>query len=383
MLGALGLAGAAAMMNGRMTMAQETNSVEPLARSKGRLSEGGLELPDFPGLQFRTALPEGLEWFDSAETIGDFDASGMFTEFRRLWLGYAPEDRDRLQVSVHAARIPAERVALASDYARLLARVWGPKNYGIYGDERDFGEVMTGEDESGFDRRTRISVWRRGTDLLILRADTTLEDFETQASALAAMVGSLEFREGIADPIIDGLVAHQIRLPSGAVLDYPLPPHWQAFDQGKAQAAPISAAVWLDRADEGGNSAIGIFGVAVPAGARAADAPLDQIAATMSDLMMENLLPGTEFKRQPVTNYRMKGFRPDTVQAMFLDRLELADRKMGASGFFLVAGDDVAGFSSLTAYPVDAEAMGIMMHANFIDRLVLDALREQVGQSAN
>lgn len=381
MLGALGLAGAAAMMNGRMTMAQETNPVEPLARSKGRLSERGLALPDFPGLQFRTALPEGLEWFESAETVGDFDESGMFTEFRRLWLGYAPEDRDRLQISVHAARIPAERVALAPDYARLLARVWGPKNYGLYGDERDFGEVMTGEDDSGFGRRTRISVWRRGTDLLIIRADTTLEDFEAQAPRLAAMVGSLEFRDPIADPIADGLVAHRIRLPSGAMFDYRLPPHWQAFDPGKPQSAPISAAIWLDRADEGGNSAIGIFGVAVPEGARAADAPLDQIAATMSDLMMENLLPEAEFKRQPMTNYRMKGFRPDTVQAMFLDRLDLAERKMGASGFFLVAGADVPGFSSLTAYPVDQEAMGIMMHANFVDRLVLDALRSRFGQS--
>lgn len=123
-LGTLCLADAASMMSGRMTMAQ-TNPVEPLARIKGALSKRRLELPDFPDLQFRTVLPNGLEWFESAETIGDFDASDMFTELRRLWLGYAPEDRDRLQVSVYAARIPAERVALASAYARLLARGWG------------------------------------------------------------------------------------------------------------------------------------------------------------------------------------------------------------------------------------------------------------------
>src|SRR5690606_19020789 len=163
--------------------------------------------------------------------------------------------------------------------------------------------------------------------------------------------------------------------------DYRLPAHWEDFNRGKPQSAPISAVIWLDRADKGGNSAIGIFGIAVPDNARVANAPLDEIAESMSDLMMENLLPEASFKRQRITHSRMKGFRPDTKQTLFLDRLDLTDRKMGASGFFLVTSHDVAGFSSVTAYPVDLEALGILMHANFVDRLVLDALRRQFGHT--
>ncbi|MCV2448094.1 hypothetical protein [Paracoccus sp. DMF] len=355
-----------------------------MTRSKAAFSDRALALPDFPSLEFRTALPEGLEWFESPQPVKDFDAAGMFARFERLWLGYRPEDRDQLEISVYCASIPPERVAIAADYGRLLARSWGPRNYGVDGDARDFGEVMTGEDDSGFGRRTRISVWRRGTDLLILRADTTLEDFDAQAPRIAAMVGSLEFQnESVADSIIGGLRQHELRLPSGGSLRYPLPAHWQAFGSDTGSAAPVSAAIWLDKADEGGNSAIGIFGIAVPAGAKAKDAPLRDIATAMSDLLMQNLAPQVQFSRKPMSENRLKGFAPDAVQGLFLDRLDWAEgRKMGARGFFVLGPADLVGYSSLSAYPESAEAMGLAMHSSFVDRLVLDALREQVGQSA-
>ncbi|WP_100526051.1 hypothetical protein [Paracoccus aminovorans] len=365
-------------------MAQDNSGTGALTRSKAALSDRALALPDFPGLEFRTALPEGLEWFESPQPVRDFDAAGLFTRFERLWLGYRPEDRDQLEISVYCASILPERVAIAADYGRLLARSWGPKNYGVDGDARDFGEVMTGEDDSGFGHRTRISVWRRGTDLLILRADTTLEDFDAQAPRIAAMVGSLEFQtQESADPIIEGLRQHELRLPSGASLRYPLPEHWQAFGSDTGSAAPVSAAIWLDKADEGGNSAIGIFGIAVPAGAKAKDAPLRDIATAMSDLLMQNLAPQVQFSRKPMNENRLKGFAPDAVQGLFLDRLDWTEgRKMGARGFFVLGPADVVGYSSLSAYPESAEAMGLAMHSVFVDRLVLDALREQVGQSA-
>lgn len=362
-------------------MAQDNSGTGALTRSTAPLSDRALALPEFPALAFRTALPEGLEWFDTAQPVTDFDAAGIFTRFDRLWLGYAPEDRDQLEISVYCARILPERVAIAADYGRLLARSWGPMNYGVDGDARDFGEVMTGEDDSGFGRRTRISVWRRGTDLLILRADTTLEDFDAQAPRIAAMVGSLQFQTEGPDPIIEGLRQHDVRLPSGATLRYPLPAHWQAFGSDMAGTAPVSAAVWLDKADVGGNSALGVFGIAVPAGARPGDAPLRDIATAMSDLLMQNLAPQVRFSRKPMNETRLKGFAPDTAQGLFLDRLDWAEgRRMGARGFFVLSGADVVGYSSLSAYPETAEAMGLAMHSGFVDRLVLDALREQVGQ---
>lgn len=381
-LKAIGLATGAVLMNGKKTMAQESSAGGALARITAPLSDQRLALPDFPALEFRTALPEGLDWFESPAPVTDFDASGMFSAFDRYWLGYAPDRRDRLEISIYCARIIPERVALASDYGRLLAQVWGPKNYGLSGAERDFGEVLTGEDTSGYDRRTRLSIWRRGTDLLILRADTTLEDIETEAPRLAAMVGSLEFVNALDDPITGNLVAHQLRLPSGQTFDYGLPGHWQAFDTSKAAAAPVSAAVWLDRADEGGNNALGVFGVAIPRGAKAADAPLREIATAMSDLLMENLAPAAEFARKPMSEDRLGGFAPDSVQSLYLDRLDWSDgRKMGASSFFVAGPEDVVGYSALSAYPTDQEAMGIFMHGNFVGRLVLDDLRQQFGTS--
>ncbi|MDO5605868.1 MAG: hypothetical protein Q4G25_11985 [Paracoccus sp. (in: a-proteobacteria)] len=362
-------------------MAQTQPADDPLARIKAPVSQRELALPDWPALAFRTALPEGLEWFESPESVGDFDDTGMFSDFRRLWLGYAPADRDRLQISVYCARILPQRVAIAADYGRLLARVWGPKNYGVQGDEVDFGEVMTGEEHTGFDRRTRLSIWRRGTDLLILRSDTTLEDFDTQAPRIAAMVGSLEFLSQTADPVMQDLVAHQIRLPSGEVFDYALPSHWQSFGEENPGAVPVSAAIWLDRADEGGNSALGVFGIAVPEGGRPQQAPLREIATAMSGLMMENLAPDAAFTRQPMAENRLKGFAPDAVQTLFLDRLDWASgRRMGASGFFMAGPRDVIGYSSISAYPGSGQAAALMMHSNFVDRLVLDAMRRQFGQ---
>ncbi|CAM3380266.1 hypothetical protein SAMN04488021_1494 [Paracoccus aminovorans] len=140
-------------------MAQDNSGTSALTRSKPAFSDRALALPDFPGLEFRTALPEGLEWFASPQPVKDFDAASMFTRFERLWLGYVPQDRDRLAIGVYCARIVPGRVAIVADYGRLLARSWGPGNYGVDGDSLDFGEVMTGEDDSGFGRRRRISVW--------------------------------------------------------------------------------------------------------------------------------------------------------------------------------------------------------------------------------
>ena len=371
------------IMHGKTGIAQEPSGANALSRNRAAVSDRALALSDFPALEFRTALPDGLEWFKGPEPVADFDESGLFTQFDRVWLGYAPEDRERLEVTIYCARIVPERVAVAPDYARLLARLWGPMNYGVYGDERDFGEVMTGEDESGYARRTRISVWRRGVDVLIVRADTTHEDFDAQAPKLAAMIGSLDFVTQGADAIIAGLEQHQLRLPSGATVSYPLPAHWQDFDATAKTESPVSAAIWLDGADDGGNSAIGIFGAAVPEGAMAADAPLRTIASAMSDLLMQNLAPQAQFRRQPLNETRMQGFAADALRGMYLDRLVWDEgRQMGARSFFVVTGRDVVGYSSLSAYPETLEAMALAMHSTFVDRLIVDAIRHHTKKAA-
>ncbi|MFD1881577.1 hypothetical protein [Paracoccus pacificus] len=363
-------------------MADEDQISADLGREKAALSDLELAMPGFPTLVFRTAFPEQLDWFDNEEEVTEFAESALFTEFRRLWLGYEPAERDKLEISIYGARIIPERVALPADYGRLFASKWGPDNFGVDGNQFDFGEVLTGETTSGFDWRVRISVWRRGDALLIIRARTNADELERLRPQLAAFIGSLEFTEPADDPIMAGLVRHSITLPSGATFDYGLPPHWKVFTDADAGGRPIAAAVYLDRADQGGNSAIGIFGITVPEGAKAADAPLRDIASGTSDLLLENLLPEVKTTRRPMQEDNISGFRPDTPGMLFLDRLDAPEhRPMGAAGFFLALPTDVVGYSAITAYPTDQEAMGLLMHANFIQRLVVDDLRRQFGAS--
>lgn len=135
-----------------------------------------------------------------------------------------------------------------------------------------------------------------------------------------------------------------MRLPSGAYFDFYLPQHWRAFDESKSEASPVAASVWLDGADEGGNGAIGLFGVAVPKGARSQEAPMRNIATAMSDVLLEDLAPQVRFRRESVTDYAMKEFLLGATQVMFIDRIvgEDDEQRMAATGFFLSVPHDRA-----------------------------------------
>lgn len=357
-------------------MAQATG---PLDRIRSASGARRLPLPGFPGLDFRTALPPGLEWFEDDHESEEFAASGMFERLERVWLGYEPAERDRLEIAVWCARIRPERAALASDYARLLAMVWGPLNFGIDGAARDFGEVLAGESDTGFDRRLRISVWRRGLELLIIAAQTTLEDFEAKAPLMAALVGSLEFEAAVVpDPVIASLVAHHLPLSDGSRFAYLLPSHWPLWQEDAN--ARLTARIHIDEADEGRSGAIGLFTTPVPANAPPDQAPLRQIATGTSELMLMNLLPGTRIERKPMNESRMPGFAATPAQGMFGDALLREDGvRLGATGFFIRAEHDVPGYSALSAWPEGQPGMGRMMHVNFVQRLVTDSLRDRFG----
>lgn len=83
---------------------------EPALRTKLAVSGDLSALPGFPRLEFATAWPEQIDWFNDVETVSDFDASGVFIEFRGLWLGYESKNRDQLTFSIYCARIVSERV---------------------------------------------------------------------------------------------------------------------------------------------------------------------------------------------------------------------------------------------------------------------------------
>ncbi|WP_148292600.1 hypothetical protein [Paracoccus aminophilus] len=361
-------------------MAEENNGIAALARIEAPVAAKDFILPGAPGLTFRSAYPEDFRWFETDEKVDDFDASEMFTSFRKLWVGYEPTTRDQLEIGVYAATIPPERVAVAADYGRLLAgSAWGPDNYGVEASERDFGEVLTGESKTGFDYRTRISVWRRGTDLLILRLQTNDEDAAKAVPIMARFVGSLSFTQPLKDSIAASFVSHDIALPSGGKFSFHLPPHWQPFNSGSESARPIAASIFLDKADPDSNSALGVFAIEVPAGAVAANAPLPDIATSASDLMMENLLPQVTYDRQPIDRQKAAGFDEVTpAHGLFIGKLIThaePPAEIAATELFAVAPKDVLGIASLGAMPDNQKNMGLMMHLTFAERLVTDDLR--------
>lgn len=363
-LTAAGLGAGAALLGGLPALAQAAPT--------------GLAMPGYPALGFRAVLPAGLEWTESPEPVTDFEAAGLFTAFDRLWTGRDPGGRDRLEISVYAARIRPERVAIASDYGRILARAWGPDSYEVSTLMQNFGAVLTGDR----DRRTRLLIWRRGFDLLILRADTDVANLEPATDRLATMVNSLEFLEAADDPVERDLRTNRLRLPWGGDFAYPMLGQWRLFGE-ENDSARIAAAIWLDKADDLGDSAVGVFGVAYPEGVTAADAPLRAIATGMSDLMMENLAPDVAFARVQMDELRIPEFGADSRHALYRDRLDWADgRRIGAQGFVLAMAEGVVGISSLRVHPSTMEEAGRSVHGAFVERFLIYAVRAAFGPPA-
>lgn len=115
------------------------------------------------------------------------------------------------------ARPVPTKIGLAADYERLLAVEWAPLNFGVEPHEAEFGEVVTGQKTEDGQRLVRLSVFRRGDALLVIRSTADEADWPTFGPKVAAFVGSVTFDDSdYVDPIVAGFRQQTLEIPAPA-----------------------------------------------------------------------------------------------------------------------------------------------------------------------
>lgn len=328
-LGALGMT-----TNITAATAQTDNPGLQLAAGTGTpetLAFDGVE-----ALDARLTLPEG--WLLTPDDSADdaFAPAEIFASMTRRFLCYDPQNRDRCEIEIYAARILPEWVGLASSYAQILARLWGPKKHGTLPHNPDFGEVLTGGDWRGVAALTRISVWRRGEWLLISRARYRSENGDQYQPLLAGIVGSLRFRMAdFVDPITAALIADPLDMEDGRIVT--MRPEWWR-DPGFA-TPPVEQGqfkFWVDEADPQRNSGAMIAAQRVPALPDTMSAPPeDRMAAQAAEslhFLLINLLPG-----QTVTQTNTAAFTLGRTEHAVFDRTYVYKLDFAESGLVGIA----------------------------------------------
>ena len=371
--------GVMAIKTGSETAMAQDDAMTPFAMTAQSLGQV-FAFADAKGLDFATAALPGFLWFEKPQSVADLDETGLFTGFQRTHLGYDLAERDRLEVEVFTARIDPQMVSLGADYGRMFASVWGPENFGVMPHDRDFGEVLTGENSSGFDNRVRISVWRRGSDLLVIKSRFQASSADQVGGLIAQLVGSVTFANTLQDDVEAGFVQHAVAIrPDGLTLPVDLPPHWTSLLVTKPTTSqPIGAEVFINAADPGRNGAILIGATATPPAGIGDLQKGGQFVQMSTELMMGNVLPDTEFTAEPMAAYQFEDFDKLTrFNGLYLNKLTMSESGMVAgSGTFVAEKDGLALFSTdISAYPSGPHEMGLMMHSNFVSDQARTAFR--------
>lgn len=342
-----------------------------------------LVFADAPGLSASTFSPPDFRWDEVSEVPDGFAAAGVFSRITQTHLGYDPAHRGRYEVSVYLAELKPDRVAPAAGIAVLLASQWGALNFGIRAHDLGFGEVLGGDNSSGEMIVNRISVWRRGWQVLILRQKFEAAHFDTLGGMIAQVAGSLRFDSPeSADPVLASV--HRGQIGTGqTVLDFRMPANWARLADG-ATGTPMAAEVWQDAADPKGNAGAMVM-VVPPAGALAhgqrPDAVPDQqmfdLAGTAAHVLIENLVPGarlelkprdmtsfaaldeiTAFNRYFVIDARLNGDMPVVIGVTIV---------MPADGSTLIT-------ASLSPEARDPYLLGTQRHVDLVNALLLEDL---------
>lgn len=342
-------------------------------------------------LDFHTVSPDGFVWNNSTEVPPDFIPSAMFTEFQQRYIGYEPLNRDRLEIRVFSARIHHDRVALATDYARLMASRWGRTNFGLMAHSPTFGEVLRGDNSSGVMVVSRISVFRRGDELLIVRTKFHAEHFGSYADQIARFIGSIAFDHDLqADPIANAFLWHDQNVGSGqAQFVFPRPGNWQLTPPGQQTIDGGTYSFWRDVNDPNGNAAMMVATIPplgrLPEGSVAAPEPQEManLAAALANMMLSNMLPDQPFRLEPVEKNSFATLNEITAfNANFTFRAIIGEEGVSAAlPVMLTMGPDGSVIANVTLSPApeDLYLLGTGMHVNFVQALFLDAIKSHFG----
>ena len=293
-----------------MVGTSQAETVAGLELAPGEGDQQALRFADAAMLDCDFLLPEG--WIVTPGDTPDaaFDAAAIFSAMERRFLCYDPQNRDRCEVEVYAAKILPEWVGLAGHYAQILARVWGPDKYATAAPDPLFGEALTGGDWFGQASQTRISVWRRGEWLLILRGRYRMENAATYRPALAGIVGSVGFANaGYADPIAAALIADPMALEDGRIVTM-RPDWWRNPGFAEPPADKGSFQFWVDEADPDRNSGAMLTAQRVEPLPDDMPGPPEGVMAQQADdtlaFTLENLVPTQQVKRSQTAAFTLK-----------------------------------------------------------------------------
>lgn len=355
-----------------------------------------VDIAQLPELAFRLQTPEGLSWTKDGSVMKGLEESGMVADFTRLMIGQGTQQPGRLRITVYVADVVPTRAALLLDYARLMA-----KGFGNGEDEEEViedgaGNVISANVTTEVSRdehlqpaaasRSLIGVWRQGLKLLVVRADVRPSEADGLMPELRRMMRSMTFQRPMAsDPLMAGMVKHTVRLPSGKDMHFLLPPNWQSIGAFDEQGV-FASQMFQDRASIGRPPYVSVFGMQVEPGAPMTPERLRAGAETVSKLLLDRTRRNNGYtQRQMVSATHVTGFeKVARLDALFVDDVSSSNPLEPdlATQSHLVAlhgkPETVIGYSLVVRTKTsDWREIGAMMHANFVQRLLVDSMMEQ------
>lgn len=358
------------MLTGTATAMAEPEKFGLLRDGNATVAEFGF---DAPALNFSTAVTEEFVWYSLQDADSAFDDYRLLDDLTARYIGYAVNRRDEMNIRVYSAATVPQRQALAADYARMLAARWGPLDFGVMAHSPSFGEVLAGDNSSGEMIVNRISVFKHGASLLIVRSQFLASHFETYADDMARFIGSLDFAS-TEDPTTAMKTAVSDFPDRSGTLTYPMPEHWQQLAIRSPQPAMGTIDFWVDTADPNRNAAIMVAVLDVGPDAALDPAAPDQqrlanLAGNLVRVALQNLLDTEAIALEPqvLTPYSETGSATFKGLYAFKATVEGVSVPIEASAFISIGpGGPILTVTKVSVWPVQPHATGTNMHANFV-----------------
>lgn len=356
---------------------------EKFALVSGLETDVSFAFGDF-ALDITTKSPEKFIWNNSNAVPVGFADYAMFSDLRERYIGYDPLNRDRFAIALYTGKLEPQRIALAVDYARIFATKWGDLNFGMQPHSATFGEMLGGDNSSGIMVVTRISVFRRGDEVLVIRSRFQADHFETYARAMAEFIGNVTFTETLdPDPVTAAMQTITRPVKSdGSTYAYDLPGHWQQIASDTPPSGSGAIDLWVDASDPKRNLATMVSIIAPPtAMPEATSAPDPQQMANLSyDLAgsaLSTLLPGQTFVLDPLdktTFGELDGLAAFNAAFVYTAKVGEAETPAQVSVLMSMGKRGVLLANALvTPRPTDPYLTGTFMAGNYIQKLQLDA----------
>ncbi|SFK16443.1 hypothetical protein SAMN04488518_102468 [Pseudovibrio ascidiaceicola] len=350
-------------------------------------------------LNLSSSSPKDFIWNKTNTPVKILDKAQVFSELTEEYIGYDPLNRDRLEIRLYTAKIIPERVALGVGYGRLLASKWGALNFGEVTYDHDFGEVLGGDNSSGVMFVNRISVMRRGEQVLIIRSKFDADYFDQYKDAIATFVGSIELSNTSSkDPIVTSLeVAYLFKNDPEFKFKYYMPDNWEKVVPPDGRRDRMQFDFWNDLGDNLGNSGAHVF-IIKPSGKTPKDLgpPPDpnraeNIAGYYAKTFIDNFAPDSQYRFTAVERSSLQKFEQITFYNelfKFSVDLELEDNQGTLPlivSVMVTIGDDGTVNTSVvqtTEYSNDYR-FGTKEHAEFTHQLLIDAQESYWKTRAN